>query len=99
MMLARAVPTILVVRASLRAGKSGQRASWWPVALSVAVLAAGVGLYLAGLGAGAWVALLAVLAVRAAYVLVVRVKPLRAKTVGIIEAAVGLVFVIVAGLA
>lgn len=93
-MLARAVPTVLTVRATVRARKGQPISSVVP--LSAAVFAAlGIAL-LAKAALAPWTAAVAVgvLAVRA-FVLLVAPRPaLRASTIGMIEAAIGVAFVI-----
>ena len=98
-MVGRAVPTVLCVRAILRGGKTGRHrpafsliAAW--TALAVAVLLARDGLL-------PWVAaaLLALLALRAFALLVFPRPALRARTIGIIEAATGVAFVVIAAAA
>lgn len=93
-MLARAVPTVLTVRATVRARK-GQPIST-VVPLSAAVLAAlGIAL-LAKASLAPWTAAVAVavLAIRS-FVLLVTPRPaLRASTIGMIETAIGVAFVV-----
>jgi hypothetical protein len=98
-MAGRSVPTVLTVRAVLRAQKTGQRRDG--PAFIAAWLALGIGVTLAGAGlAPRTVAgLLGVLAVRAMVLLWWRRPALRARTLGIVEAVIGVVFVLVAALA
>lgn len=96
-MLGRAVPTVLSVRAFLRAAKTGELHSGPALAATGVALFAGVLLGWAGLVPGAWMALLALLAIRTTALLVFPRPQLRPRTVGMIEAAAGMVFVVVAG--
>lgn len=98
LMLGRAVPTVLVVRCCLRAGKTGT----WRTA--PALIATGVSLVVAALlyrfGAlplGA-VALLGILAARAVFLVVSPRPALRARTLGMFEAILGAAFVTSAAL-
>ncbi|HVU34981.1 MAG TPA: YwiC-like family protein [Opitutaceae bacterium] len=93
-MLVRAVPTVLTVRAWLRGRKTGVRRPLLP--LAAAVLAAIVGLELARSGLAPWIAavLLVALALRSIALLLFSPATLRASTLGMIEAGVGAVFVI-----
>jgi hypothetical protein len=92
-MCGRAVPTVLAVRSALRGAKTGVRR---PVpALVAAVSAAIVGGLLTRSGlapASAFIAL-AILAMRAFALLAWPRPPLRARTLGMIEAVLGLLFV------
>lgn len=92
-MAGRSVPTVLCVRAVLRGQKTGERRR--APALIAAWLAVGVGvaLTIAGLAPGTATVLLGVLAVRATILLGWSGSPLRARTIGIIEAVLGGVFV------
>lgn len=94
-MCGRSVPTVLAVRAALRAQKTGERhiAS----ALSAALIAVVVVAVFArgGFAPRAAVVLLAVLAMRAAWLLAFPRPALRARTLGILEAILGVAFVAV----
>ena len=98
-MLGRAVPTVLGVRACLRAAKTGERRVRPALVGAGVALAVGVGLVCAGLApvAAAWG--LAVPAARTVALLVWPGPALRARTLGMIEAVRGLLFVVGAGLA
>lgn len=96
-MLGRAVPTVLGVRAFLRASKTGV---WRPgPALAAAGVALIIGIFLeqAELVPGTWVVLLALLAIRTATLLVFPRPVLRPRTLGMMEAIAGVAFVVVAG--
>lgn len=92
-MLGRAVPTVVCIRAALRASKTG-RFEMAP-ALASAGLALGVGAVLAYRGIAPWAApvALGVLLLRTTLWLVFPRPPLRGRTLGMIEAALGLAFV------
>jgi hypothetical protein len=89
----RAVPTVLTVRAALRAVKMGVCRGTPALLASFAAL--GVALVLVRRGLAPWMAAaaLAALALRACAWLVYPKPPLRARTMGMIEAALGLAFV------
>lgn len=98
-MLARSLPTVLVVRATIRARKASKRPSAFP--FFVTLLALGLTLALAGEGRVPRIAVIGttVLAVRA-YVLLIAPRPsLRASTIGITEAAIGAAYVFAIGMA
>ena len=98
-MLARTVPAVLVVRAFLR-GRKGERVSLVPpLLLSGAALAAAAAL--AARGRAPWIAAIAcgMLAVRAVALLVWPRPRWRARQLGLIEAAFGVLFVVAVGLA
>lgn len=97
-MLARAVPTVLVVRACLRAAKSGERRLAVPLAASIGAVLAAAGLYAFGRLPVTCLILLGLLATRAA-VLLLAPTPFRARTIGIFEAGLGAVYVVASGLA
>jgi hypothetical protein len=99
LMLARAVPTVLTVRASLRARKTGERRVAIPlVAAGAACVAAGV---LSVRGEVPWTAtvLLGVLAVRSVALLVFLPRTVRATTIGIAESVLGAIYVLAVGIA
>lgn len=98
-MLARAVPTVLTVRAAVRARKSGARPSSWPALVAfVAAVALAWSVWRGDAPVAAWIAV-AVLAVRS-FLLVVWPRPVVRPTVlGIIEAVLGVAFVVVVGVA
>lgn len=98
-MLGRAVPTVLAVRAYLRAAKTGQRQSGAALVTSVVALVVGVALVRSGLAprVAAW--LLALLALRTGALLVWPRPVWRARTLGMIETILGIAFVLGAGLA
>lgn len=98
-MLGRAVPAVLTVRECLRAAKTGRRAPALAVMSAAGALMAGVSLARSGLAPtlAAW--LLALLAARTAALLVWPRPALRARTLGMIEAVLGLGFVLAASLA
>ena len=89
----RAVPTVLAVRAALRAQKTGQRRPAPAVAAAWLAVAGAVGLMRAGLAPRLAVILLAVLAVRATALLVWPRPALRARTLGMVEAVLGAIFI------
>ncbi len=94
-MVGRAVPTVLCVRSVLRATKTGERRVLPAllgagVALSVALL-----FFRAGAAPFTAVGLLAALALRAIALLVFPRPALRGRTLGMIEAALGVLFVVV----
>lgn len=96
-MLGRAVPTVLTVRAVLRAAKTGVRRPALPVATAIGAVAVGALLARVGLAPRAAWLVLALLAVRAVALLGFPRPALRAPTVGLIEAGLGLLFVIAVG--
>jgi hypothetical protein len=93
-MLGRSVPSVMSVRAFLRAAKSGKRRDG--PALVVAGLAFFAAVLLVRLGVAPWFAVvaLAVLALRTLALLVVVRPAWRASTLGMMEAVLGLVFVV-----
>ena len=95
-MLGRAVPTVLCVRAYLRAAKTGIHRIAPALTAAALALAIGTALALAGLAPRTAVVLLALLAARAVVLLVWPRPALRARTLGMIEAAFGAFFVLVA---
>jgi hypothetical protein len=98
-MIARALPTVLVVRATIRARKANRAPSALPLAVAL-VAVAGVG-WLARSGLAPWLAFVAVcaLAVRAFLLLVWPRPTLRASTIGMIEAVLGAAYVLAIGFA
>jgi hypothetical protein len=93
-MCGRAVPTVLTVRAALRGAKTGMRRPV-PAVIAVSVaLAVGIVLARSGLAPTAAMVALGVLAVRTIVILVFPRPVLHARTIGMIEAALGLAFVI-----
>ena len=98
LMIGRAVPTVLVVRTCLR----GAKTRTWKIA--PALMSSGVSLVLAVFlfGRGSLpvggVVLLGLLAARAFFLLVVPRPVLRARTLGMFEAVIGVAFVLSAGL-
>ena len=98
-MLGRAVPTVLCVRAYLRGAKTGERHP--TAALASAAAAVAIGVVLARHGLAPWVApgLLGLLMLRAIALLVSARLTLHARTLGMMEAATGVVFVVALGFA
>lgn len=96
-MLGRAVPTVLTVRACLRAAKTGQRQPGAALVTSVVAIVAGVALMRSGLAPAAAAGLLALLALRTGALLVWPRPMWRARTLGMIETALGIAFVLGAG--
>lgn len=94
-MCGRAVPTVLTVRAALRATKTGEGGAG--PALACALVALVAGLFCAMAGWIGWVGPvgLAALAARSFGLLLFPRPVLRARTLGLIEAMVGLAFVVV----
>ena len=98
-MLVRAVPTVLTVRATIRARKTGVSRATLPLVAVFGALAAVVGLANAGLVPWEAVVLAAVLAARSFALLVFPRPALRASTIGMIEAMLGVAYVVLAALA
>ena len=99
-MSGRAVPTVMLVRASLRAAKTGVRRFAPAIVGAGIACAAGVVFARAGLAPRTAVGLLALLAVRAvALWWWSEHHVLRARTLGLAESALGVVFVVAAALA
>lgn len=98
-MCGRAVPTVLCVREALRGAKSG--VTHRLPALLAAFFAVAVAAALVADGAAPWVAVaaLAVLALRALALLVFPRPALRARSIGMIEAMLGVAFVAAVGVA
>jgi hypothetical protein len=92
-MLVRTVPTVLAVRAAVRARKNHSRPSWLPVLVATVAALLMVCLAAAGLCPRLAGVLALCLAVRAFALLVYPRPALRASTLGLIEAALGLVYV------
>ena len=93
-MLARSLPTVLTVRATVRARKTGTRTIALPLTAAVVVALGTFGLSHAALAP--WTAFVAVLILAArSFVLVVFPRPaLRASTIGMIEVALGIAYVV-----
>jgi hypothetical protein len=99
LMIGRAVPTVLGVRAYLRATKTGVwRAEPALIAAGLA-LTGGIVLMISDLAPTVGPVLLGLLALRTAALLVFPRPILRARTLGMVEAATGVGFVLIAGLA
>jgi hypothetical protein len=98
-MCGRAVPTVMFVRASLRAAKTGVRRFASALVAAGVALATGAALALAGLAPRMAAGLLAVLAVRAVVVLLFLRPGLRARALGMMEAVLGAIFVLAAAVA
>lgn len=97
-MLARAVPTVMTVRAYVRGVKTGQWSIWPAVAASVLAAVAGGVLAAQGHASVTAAGFLLGFAARA-FVLLVAPRPrLRAKTLGIAEMSVGIAFVVAVAL-
>ena len=92
-MCGRSVPRVLAVRALLRAQKTGGRRVAPALVAAGVALVVGVALALAGLAPRTAVVLLALLAARAVALLAFPRRELRARTIGIIEAALGVLFI------
>ena len=99
LMLSRAVPTVLGVRAYLRGTKTGV----WRIAPALMAagmaLAAGIVLRRLHLAPTVWPVLLGLLALRTTALLIYPRPKLRARTLGMLEAVVGVGYVLLAGLA
>lgn len=92
-MVARSVPTVLAVRSAVRARKTKTAPQPWPVLVAMLAVAAVGGFAAAGAASRLAVIATGVLAVRA-FLLLVWPRPLlRASTLGMIEALLGLAFV------
>lgn len=96
-MLGRAVPTVLTVRTMLRAAKGGDARPTLPLVVALVAAASGVGLWRQGLAPAAAALALTVLAARSVIFLGYPRPVLRARTIGMIEAVLGLAFVVVVG--
>jgi hypothetical protein len=95
-MLARAVPTVLCVRAVLRGAKGGERRIAPALIAITAALFAGVALACGGLVPWSVVVLQALLGGRAGALLVFPRPAIRARKLGMFEAFAGLVFILTA---
>ncbi len=92
-MLARTLPTVLVVRATVRGRKTGEQAIAAPIAAAGTALALVAALAQTGRVPWTSAVLVALLAVRSFALLVFPRPSLRASTLGIIEASAGVVYV------
>ncbi|MBI5767601.1 MAG: YwiC-like family protein [Verrucomicrobia bacterium] len=99
MMLGRAVPTVLTVRAALRAARTGARRNGPALGAAALALAGSVVCRRAGVAPAIAVAALAVLGVRSFALLVWPAPPWRARTLGTIEAVLGVAFITAVALA
>jgi hypothetical protein len=97
-MCGRAVPTVLTVRGALRGARTGEVRPAPALVAALAALGAGVALAAAGLAPWITAATAAVFLLRATIILSPRVS-LRARTIGMIEAALGVAFVLAVGIA
>lgn len=93
-MLGRAVPTVLTIRAALRARKAGEYPSLWPVAFAGIAALGTVALARNGVVPTLAPAALTLLTVRSFVLLTFPRPALRASTIGIIEAVMGAAFVV-----
>ena len=93
-MCGRAVPTVLCVRAALRGAKTGIRRPVPALVAASAAVVASIELVRHELAPVMAVVALVVLMVRAIVLLAYPRPPLRARTIGMIEAVLGVVFVI-----
>lgn len=98
-MCGRAIPTVLCVRSTLRGAKTGVRRPVPALIAAVSALAVGLVLARSGLAPVTAVVALAVLALRAIALLVFPRPALRARTIGMIEAVLGVAFVLAVALA
>jgi hypothetical protein len=98
-MLARALPTVLVVRATVRARKTHEKPSLMPLAVAIVAAAAAVFLARADLAPRIAIVATLVLALRAFVFLAFPRPALRASTIGMIEALLGAAYVLTLGLA
>jgi hypothetical protein len=94
-MCGRAVPTVLCVRAALRGAKTGIRRPAPALVAALVALGASIVLLRQGLAPATAAVALAVLLLRAVVLLLYPRPALRARTIGMIEAAIGVAFVIV----
>lgn len=99
LMTARSAPSVATVRAFLRAAKTGVRQDAFALIAVASALAAGI--WLAFRGAAPWLGAvaLAALLVRTVALLVIVRPSWRAKTLGMLEAVIGLVYVALLALA
>lgn len=98
-MLARSVPTVLTVRAAIRAAKGGRSRSAFAVGSAILALGALMALARADLVPVAAVAAAVLFTVRTLALLVYPRPAFRARTLGMIEGALGGLFVVVVGCA
>jgi hypothetical protein len=98
-MIGRAVPTVLTVRAALRNAKSVEHHHCAPVLAGFIAVAAGFAFSRVSLVPSLVPWLLAVLAFRTCVLLLVRHRPLRASAIGMFEAVNGVAFVATVALA
>lgn len=98
-MIARSVPTVLTVRGTIRARKTGRSVPALPVLATVLAAAAVFALARADLAPWTPFVLSVVLAARAFGLLVYPRPQFRASTIGIIEAGFGVLYVVVVALA
>jgi hypothetical protein len=98
-MVGRAVPTVLCVRAALRAAKTGRNSGGFAIAASLGASFAGIALAFAHLAPWMSAAALTVLGARAIALLGFVHPAPRARTVGMMEAALGVAFVLTVGCA
>jgi hypothetical protein len=94
-MLGRALPTVLTIRSALRARKAGERPNVLPIVFAGAAALGGIALVRIDLAPPLAAAALAVLALRSFVLLAFPRPSLRASTMGMIEVAFGIAFVIV----
>lgn len=99
LMLARSIPTVLTVRAAVRARKSGEWRIAGPVVTSIVALAGLLALARTGLAPWTACVLVAMLALRSAVLLVYPRVSVRPSTLGMIEAATGAVYVLAVAVA
>lgn len=98
-MIARAVPTVLTVRGTIRARKTGKAAPALPVLATVIAAAAVIALARAGLAPWTAALLAGVLTARSFGLLVYPRPQFRASTIGIIEAGFGVLYVVAIAIA
>ena len=96
--LARSVPTVLYVRALLRAQKTGRRQVTLALAATMLAFVIAFGLVRAGLAPRTTLVLLGVFVLRAGLLLVWPRPQFRARTLGIFEAVLGAAFVFAAAI-
>lgn len=96
-MCGRSIPTVLGVRAALRGAKGGPTLRWPAVLSALVALAVGLGFAATGFAPWAAVAALALLAARSVGLLVYPRPALRARTIGMMEAGLGVGFVVAVG--
>jgi hypothetical protein len=93
-MLARAVPTVLTVRSALRARKTGTHSAGLPVVAAILAVVVVAAFARAGLMPRTALGFVGLFAVRAVAWLVFPRTRLRASTIGMLEAALGVAFVL-----